>query len=182
MLKRICLPLMLLFSSTISAQPTSAPDKYVVAMQRMMLKLITAAPGNFTNIKGTLEAPQGNAIFYKANLTATVTDAVEMKEALATNFFGAMQTSDDHIVVTPEGAIYLAKYTDDAEFSITGMITQAFTSMPTYMNTANAKIEKIPGPTADQTVYILTLNNTPVGKLNCDSKAGTAALIIGIKK
>ena len=184
MLKKMCLPVMLLLSVTIAAQTTATPDKHVVAMQRMMMKLITAAPGNFTNIKGTEESKQGNAVFYKANLTATVTDAAEMKEAIATDFFGAMQTADDHIVVTPEGTVYLARYTDDAEFSITEMVTQAFSSLPAYAGKtdSNSKVEKIPGPTADETVYMLTLNNTVVGRLNCNTKAGTAALIIGIKK
>jgi hypothetical protein len=182
MLKKMCLPLMLLLSVTIMAQTTAAPDKHVVAMQRMLIKLIAAAPGNFANIKGTQESQQGTAVFYKANLTATVTDAVEMKEALATDFFGAMLTADDHIIVSPEGTIYLARYTDDAEFSITDMVTQAFTAMPAFVGNADAKIDKLPGPTADQTIYLLTINNTIVGKLNCNSKAGTSALIIGIKK
>jgi hypothetical protein len=107
-----------------------------------------------------------------------------MKEALATDFFGAMLTSDDHIVVTPEGTIFLARYTDDAEFSVTDMVTRAFTGMPAYIGAAdtNAKTEKIPGPTTDQSVYMLTYNNIVVGKLNCNTKLGTATLIIGIKK
>ena len=184
MIRKICLPVMLLLSVTIAAQTTTTPDKHVVAMQRMMMKLITAASNNFSNIKGTQQRQQGNAVFYKANLTATVTDAAEMKEALATDFFGAMQTADDHIVVTSEGTIYLARYTDDAEFSITEMVTQAFTLLPAYAGKADAssKVEKIPGPTNDETVYMLTLNSTVVGKLNCNTKAGTAALIIGVKK
>jgi hypothetical protein len=184
MLKKMFLPIMLLLCVTGTAQTTTTPDKHVVAMQRMMMKLITAAAGNFANIKGTEESKQGNAVFYKANLTATVTDAAEMKEALATDFFGAMQTADDHIVVTPEGTIYLARYTDDAEFSITEMVTQAFTSLPAYAGKAdaNSKVEKIQGATIDEAVYMLTVDNSVVGKLNCNTKAGTAALIIGIKK
>ena len=182
MFNKICLPVMLLLTVTVAAQTT--PDKHMQAMQRMMTKLIMAAPGNFTNIKGTQEPQQGNAVFYKANLVATVTDAAEMKEALATDFFGAMQTADDHIVVTPEGTIYLARYTDDAEFSITDMVTEALMTLPATVNKpgTDAKVEKIPGPTADEAAYILTINNMSVGRLNCDSKAGTATLIIGVKK
>ena len=176
------LPILLLLPVSIMAQTTVTPDKHVLAMQRMLMKLIAAAPGNFANIKGAQESQQGNAVFYKANLTATVTDAAEMKEVLATDFFGAMQTADDHIVVRPEGTIYLARYADDAEFSITDMVTQVFTSMPDYIGKANAKIEKVAGPTANQSIYILTYNNTVVGTLNCDSKAATSAIIIGIRK
>ena len=183
MLQKIFLPVMLLVSVNLAAQTTSTPDKHVLAMQRMMMKLVSAAPGNFASIKGTPENQQGSTVFYKANLTATVTDAAEMKEALATDFFGAMQTADDHIVVTPEGTIYLARYTDDAEFSISAMVTTAFTTLPAYIGkAANAKVDKVPGPTADQAVYIFTVNNITAGRLTCDSKAGTAALIIGVKK
>jgi len=184
MLKKMCFPVLLLLTFTCKAQTNSTPDKHVVAMQRMMMKLINAAAGNFANIKGTEESKQGNAVFYKANLSATVTDAGEMKEALATDFFGAMLTTDDHIVVTPEGTVYLARYTDDAEFSITAMVTEAFSSMPAYAGKkdGNSKVEKIPGATADEAKYMLTLNNTVVGRLTCNTKAGTAALVIGIKK
>jgi len=182
MLKKICLPVVLLLSITVAAQTT--PDKHVVAMQHMMMKLIMAAPGNFANIKGAQESQQGNAVFYKANLAATVSDPAEMKEALANDFFGAMQTADDHIVVTPEGTIYLARYIDDAEFSITGMVIQAFTTLPANAGKAGAdtKLEKIPGSITEQFVYIFIINSSIVAKLNCDTKAGTAALIIGVKK
>ena len=182
MLKKICFPIVLLISITVAAQTN--PDKHMLAMELMMSKLIMAAPDNFANIIGAKETVQGSTVFYKANLVATVTDAAEMKTALATDFFGAMQTADDHIVVTPEATIYLARYTDDAEFSITNMVTEAFIALPAVFNKpgTNAKVEKIAGEIVDETVYFLTINNMPVGKLTCNTKAGSAALIIGVKK
>ena len=182
MLQKICFPIMLLLSATIAAQTN--PDKHMLAMELMMSKLIMAAPGNFANVIGAKETVQGNAVFYKANLVATVTDAAEMKTALATDFFGAMQTVDDHIVVTPEATIYLARYTDDAEFSITHMVTEAFVALPANFNKPGtaAKVEKTSAEIADETTYVLTINNIPVGRLTCNIKAGTAALIIGVKK
>ena len=182
MIKKICLPIMLLISVSIAAQTN--PDKHMVAMELMMSKLIMAAPGNFANIKGAKATVQGNAVFYKANLVATVTDAAEMKTALATDLFGAMQTVDDHIVVTPDATFYLARYTDDDEFSITNMVTEAFAALSANFNKpgTDAKVEKIAGETADETGYVLAINNIPVGKLTCNTKAGTAALIIGLKK
>jgi hypothetical protein len=182
MFKKMFLPALLLLCSYTNAQNTGTQDKSLLAMQRMMLKLITAAPGNFSAVKGTQEYQRGTAVFYTANLTATITDAKEMKEALATDFFGAMLTADDHIVVSPEGTIFLARYTDDAEFSITGLVTKAFTGMPAYIGDVNVKTEKIAGATADENMYILTYNNTAIGKLDCNTKLGTALLIIGIKK
>jgi len=174
----------ILFVSAQSFAQTTTPDKHVVAMQRMMLKLITAAPTNFAAIKGTEESKNGNTVFYTANLVNTVTDPAEMKEALATDFFGAMLTTDDHIVVAPAGTIFLARYVDDGEVSMTDMVTTAFTGMPAYIGKADAtaKTEKIAGATADEATYILTYKNSFVAKLSCNTKLGTAMLIIGIQK
>jgi len=171
---------MLLLTVNISAQTSSNPDKHVTAMQRMLLKLINASSNNFVTIKGSQENQQGSAIFFKVNLTSIVTDAAEMKEALATDFFGAMLTNDDHIVVTPSGTLYLARYVDDAEFPISDIITQAFMGMPSFLGNSTAKIENISGQTSDQSTYILTYNNIAVGKLDCNKKSGKSAIIIGL--
>jgi hypothetical protein len=59
-----------------------------------------------------------------------------------------------------------------------------FAVLPTNFNKSgtDTNVEKIAGETADETAYVLTINNMPVGKLTCNTKAGTATLIIGVKK
>ena len=163
---------------------TTAPDKHERAMQSMMYKLLQASSQNFSLIKGREVSRRNNSVFYTANLVNLVTDSSEMRKALATDFFGAMQTTEDNIVETPEGTIYLARYKDDEEFSITTMVTNAFTGMPRFLGIKDLSkgIEKLQGRTADETIYILQFNNQPSARLTVDTKNGTATLIIGQRK
>jgi len=45
-------------------------------------------------------------IKYIEAMQCMITDPAEMKEALASNFFGAKLTTDDHIVFSSEGTIF----------------------------------------------------------------------------
>lgn len=186
-MKKITFALLLSFCSAVSfaqmtaKQPTS--DAHTLAMQKMMWKLVQLAPLDFKSIKGAEANRNSQAVFYKADLTKTVTDPKEMKEALASNFFGAMLTTQDYIVETGGSTLYMAQYKDDGEVSICDMVTKAFIGLPAYIDMGDImKVEEMSNPNPDVKTYQLTTSGISTAKWDYSEKQGKGQLIIGLKK
>lgn len=162
-----------------SASTTADPQ--TIAMQKMMSRLLEAAPLNFENIKGAEVSRSAQGVFYKADLTKTVFGQAEMKEALATNFFGAMLTDKDNILESNGSTMYVARYKNDGEFSVCDFVTKAFIGLPKYLQMDDAKVEEEQSDTPGAKTYFLTMGGVVMGRMDYSEKAGKAQLVIGMK-
>ncbi len=173
----LILALLSICSMPASAQTDSATFK----MQTMMLKIIQQAPNDFKTLKGAEVSRNDKAVFYAADLTKTITDANEMRQALASNLFGAMLTAEDNIIETGGSTIYLARY-DDAV--VLDVLEKAFLDMPKFLGADyQAAVEELKLPTAVTThSYVLTIKGINIAKLDYDGPNGKGMVIIGIKK
>jgi hypothetical protein len=110
----------------------------------------------------------------------------EMKAALASDLFGAMLTTEDNIVETGGSTIYVARYKDDSpEFSLPGIVKDAFIGLPAFLKLVNAVAEIKEEPTAadaKQKKYMLVINNVNIAAYNYDENEGKGVLVIGIEK
>lgn len=154
-------------------------------MQKMMWLIMQEAPGDFAKIIGNEVSKNDKGTFYTAELSRMIKTPEEMKKALVDNFFGAMLTTDDNIVKTGNSTIYLAKYANESELSVTEMVRDALLGMPEYlaMGADVAKVEevKMGDPTVQQK-WVLMIKGVNIAGYTLYPKDGKGMLIIGIKK
>jgi hypothetical protein len=157
-------------------QAQSAVEK----MQTLMKKIMEQAPDNFKNVKGAEVGRNDRMVAYKADLTKTITDPVEMKKALANNLFGAMLTTEDNIVDAGGSTIYLVRYSDP---DLVAVAAKAFTDLPTFLGKSyDAKIEELKTDALTVHNYVITVKGVAIARLDYDGLAHTCQIIIGIKR